>query len=255
MAVSMRAVVLAAVRLLIVALLGSHVGAAQPDLCGAGADCRTLGNDHVLLQARVAELNRAESRAECRILTRGDTCFQHVRWAMERGIRQNPEAYPGLTPESTFDEFQAMLHEDGPHDCPRPCPCNTVGDGHQCYRHVRWAMQHGIRLHPEWYTGLTNASSFKEFQAHLHRGAHWGCPQPCDHDDEVTTTTATTTVTGPPPSMWRCKAGCGGSDRGCYMRCEFENCPGMRECYEECWEFSQGDCAYQCRYHNFPCYP
>lgn len=257
MAVSMQAVEIAVVRLLITALLGHCVGAKQPDLCADGANCRTFGNDHVLLQARSAKVDRAESQ-ECRMVKREETCFMHVNWAMERGVRTNPEWYPGLTPQSTFDEFQAKLHEDEDYGCPQPCPCDTVSEGHECYPHVRWAQQYGIRMHPDWYPGLTNNSSFKEVQAHLHSGAFWGCPQPCDGDDEVITTTATTTVPEPRPSLSSCKSGCGrSSGQNCHFFCELDNCPGMRECCSECYERGdcRGSCEYQCNHHYFPCYP
>ena len=57
----------------------------------------------------------------CRTAIDGDSCFQHVDWAMKVGINE-PEGsdwYPGLTADSSFEEFQAGLMHKG---CPMPCP-------------------------------------------------------------------------------------------------------------------------------------
>jgi len=57
--------------------------------------------------------------------------------------------------------------------------CRLAVKGEECYEHVYWAMVHGIKLHPEWYAGLTTSSSFAEFQAYLHESSHGNCPAPC----------------------------------------------------------------------------
>merc|ERR1712038_729127 len=46
----------------------------------------------------------------CRAAVPGDQCFEGVRWAMQHGIEISPEDYPGLTPESSFEDVQALLH-------------------------------------------------------------------------------------------------------------------------------------------------
>lgn len=60
-------------------------------------------------------------------------------------------------------------------------------------------MQHGIHAHPEWYPGLTPASSFEEFQQHLHDiGVDGGaCPAPCSG---VTPAPAPSPAPAPAPS-------------------------------------------------------
>merc|ERR1719362_247199 len=109
---------------------------------------------------------------------------------MEHGIRQHPEWYPDLTPESPAEAFQDHLHRTGHGNCPQPCSvpstteppveaCRRAVQGDECYAHVEWAMQHGITLNPESYPGLTPTSTFEDFQAFLHNLDHGSCPMPC----------------------------------------------------------------------------
>lgn len=115
----------------------------------------------------------------CRTAEPGDRCFADVQWAMQVGVLQYPEWYPNLTANSSAKEFQAQLQQMR-QPCPTPCGmCSTAEQGSRCYGGVTWAMEHGIRLHPEWYPTLSAESSFAEFQAHLHRGGYEGCPMPC----------------------------------------------------------------------------
>merc|ERR1711920_317879 len=58
-------------------------------------------------------------------------------------------------------------------------PCHTAQAGQQCFKAVEWAMTHGIRLHPEWYEGLTSGSTFEQFQDWLHRKGMEQCHKPC----------------------------------------------------------------------------
>lgn len=57
--------------------------------------------------------------------------------------------------------------------------CRLAVKGEECYEHVYWAMVHGMKEHPERYGGLTQRSSFAEFQAYLHKSNHGNCPAPC----------------------------------------------------------------------------
>lgn len=60
--------------------------------------------------------------ASCRKAISGEPCFRHVTWAMDQGINLHPEWYPGLTPYSSFADFQKMLAStDAFAECPRPC--------------------------------------------------------------------------------------------------------------------------------------
>merc|ERR1712127_1164515 len=52
--------------------------------------------------------------------------------------------------------------------------------GETCLKHVMWAMQTGVVVHPNWYPGLTQRSPFEDFQRHLHWHNHHDCPLPCD---------------------------------------------------------------------------
>jgi len=123
----------------------------------------------------------------CHTVKQGDSCFTHVRWAMQVGIQTWPEWYPHLDKATaTFEDFQWYLHATSPHDCPMPCAhkidiCHTAVPGESCHAHVKWAMDHGIHAVPQWYStpGLTKDSSFQEFQAWLHRLHHGDCPRPC----------------------------------------------------------------------------
>jgi len=134
---------------------------------------------------------------------RGEECYEQVEWAMHVGIVSHPEWYPGLTLTSSFEEFQARLHNINHGYCPEPCllpqpsaaptgpvstpatteppvmACRRAVRGEECYEQVEWAMHVGIMSHPEWYPGLTQNSSFEEVQARLHNINHGYCPEPC----------------------------------------------------------------------------
>lgn len=57
--------------------------------------------------------------------------------------------------------------------------CHTSRPGDACFKHAKWALVHGITLHPEWYPDLTLNSSLEDFQRHLNVTGHHDCPQPC----------------------------------------------------------------------------
>jgi len=87
--------------------------------------------------------------------------------------------------------------------------CHTVVQGEECYPHVKWAMDVGINIRPDWYPGLSKSSSFEDFQTSLHKGwAHRDvCPLPCgplDMAAPVGTTVSPRQATGSggPPSEW-----------------------------------------------------
>jgi len=122
----------------------------------------------------------------CHTAARGERCHEEVSWAMLHGIREHPSWYPGLTSGASFEEFQSLLHHSGESSCPEPCDlCRIAVEGEQCYTDVAWAMAHGIVLHPEWYTGLTQNSTREEFQAFL--SDKFDCPRACGlcHTAEV----------------------------------------------------------------------
>jgi len=55
----------------------------------------------------------------------GDDCYIHVKWALTSGIQRFPDWYPSLSSASTFEEFQAFLHQKGHGGCPAPCTTTT----------------------------------------------------------------------------------------------------------------------------------
>merc|ERR1712232_75690 len=64
-----------------------------------------------------------ESPDTCHTAVESDECHGHVQWAMGMGIYNFPHWYPGLSPQSSFIEFQASMHMTG-HGfatCPQPC--------------------------------------------------------------------------------------------------------------------------------------
>merc|ERR1740139_2135251 len=82
---------------------------------------------------------------------------------------------------ATFGEVQALLNRtDANSSCPVPCNlCHTAQPGDACFEGVRWAMQHGIRIHPDRYPGLSEESTLEEFQSALHQVNHERCAMPC----------------------------------------------------------------------------
>jgi len=62
--------------------------------------------------------------------------------------------------------------------------CCLAEMGDPCYSEVIWAKETGIHSFPQWYPGLTESSSFTEFQAALHAGPLISCPDPCPIEGE-----------------------------------------------------------------------
>jgi len=58
----------------------------------------------------------------CHTSVEGERCYEGVMWARNSGIRIYPEWYPDLTTNSSFEAFQAHLHDGGFNECPEPCP-------------------------------------------------------------------------------------------------------------------------------------
>jgi len=76
---------------------------------------------------------------------------------------------------------------------PSPQTCHHVSPDSDCAGQLRWAMTEGVSNHPDWYTGLTAASSVLDFQRYISSlpmcadnghsppcyGASDPCPLPC----------------------------------------------------------------------------
>jgi len=69
----------------------------------------------------------------CHTATRWEQCYDHVKWALKKGIDRYPDLYPGLTNMSTFEDVQMSLYRKSNGLCTRPCPAGPLED----YRDVR----------------------------------------------------------------------------------------------------------------------
>mmetsp|Transcript_99878 Transcript_99878/g.279726 ORF Transcript_99878/g.279726 Transcript_99878/m.279726 type:complete len:834 (-) Transcript_99878:66-2567(-) len=119
----------------------------------------------------------AEIVDPCHIAQLGERCYTQVLLAM----KLHPDKF------ATFNEYQAALHDERDDDsCPQPCGCSTAEVGEECYKNVRWVMEQGIRLHPDWYVGLSAKSTPYEVQAFLQYYGRGMCALPC-HDIDPTT--------------------------------------------------------------------
>jgi len=91
----------------------------------------------------------------CHTTQPGDACYGQVAYAMQTGIHAHPQTYPGVTAKSSLEEFQVLLSQKGSGFCPLPCGirdwCATSVPGEECYGHVRWAMEYGLKQNPELY--------------------------------------------------------------------------------------------------------
>merc|ERR1712137_37990 len=65
-----------------------------------------------------------DTEACCCVAKEGDVCYREVLWAMNSGIVEQPQWYPGLTQNSSFVAFQAALHRGTMISCPDPCPAD-----------------------------------------------------------------------------------------------------------------------------------
>jgi hypothetical protein len=59
--------------------------------------------------------------ATCHTAVPGEECYGHAAWAHQEGIRSSPQWYPGLSLESSFEDFQEHLWTNGLYECERPC--------------------------------------------------------------------------------------------------------------------------------------
>jgi len=124
---------------------------------------------------------------DCQTAVQGDDCFPHVIWALQTGIHMRPDWYRGLNTTSTFEDFQLKIHETVGEVCPKPCPpvrvaCKAAQQGDECHKHVTWAMEVGIKMMPQTYSGLSAESTFDDFQDWMYRMHHGRCLAPSCRD-------------------------------------------------------------------------
>ena len=91
---------------------------------GATGDCVFLQHAAHLKASTMGAAVAGDT--ECRDVDESDPCYEAVNWAMQDGIDEHPEWYPGLTPSSSFKEFQQYLHDIGADDGACPAPCSGV---------------------------------------------------------------------------------------------------------------------------------
>mmetsp|Transcript_62392 Transcript_62392/g.157887 ORF Transcript_62392/g.157887 Transcript_62392/m.157887 type:complete len:390 (-) Transcript_62392:222-1391(-) len=166
----------------------------------AGASIESGANVHLWSSPGKTESQwELLSEGSCHDAVPDEVCYNDTIWAKDYAINTRPEWYPRLTNESSFADFQAHLHYCHWDRCPMPCAntsqqkCEMVGrfwssDNCQdategnCYRSVERAMKL-VKIRPglteQWYPGLTEQSSFRQFQFHLFKYGVVGCPEPC----------------------------------------------------------------------------
>jgi len=138
--------------------------------------------------------NKSNSSAitTCHTARPGESCFSDILFAKNTLIEQDASWFrgSGLTQNSSNDDFQAVLHNQG-HvgQCPKPCDraaesraefnlvCETALSG-ECYDSVMQAATRGIKEHPERYRRLTKQSNFEDFQLHIYTGPNPKCSKP-----------------------------------------------------------------------------
>ncbi|CAK0849400.1 unnamed protein product [Prorocentrum cordatum] len=93
---------------------------------------RCLALAGILLRTCSAVFFRPDGRGDheamaCRDAAPGEWCHAAVRWAMETGHQRRPDWFPGDASQYSMRDFQALLHELGEAECPRPCPEDSGG--------------------------------------------------------------------------------------------------------------------------------
>lgn len=88
--------------------------------------CEMLDSPVTTVRITTSETPPATS---CHTALPGEKCHGEVTWAMTDGIFSNPQWYPGLSPSSSFEDFQKHLHDIKAADgaCPLPCEPPTTG--------------------------------------------------------------------------------------------------------------------------------
>lgn len=72
-------------------------------------------------QAKTASPEALAGNGTCQDAVLGGKCFRYVTWAMMHGVYIHPKWYEGLYSNSSFKEFQQVLHAKGEGGCGLPC--------------------------------------------------------------------------------------------------------------------------------------
>eukprot|EP00401_Gymnodinium_catenatum_P001251 CAMPEP_0117594452 /NCGR_PEP_ID=MMETSP0784-20121206/73210_1 /TAXON_ID=39447 /ORGANISM="" /LENGTH=1004 /DNA_ID=CAMNT_0005396515 /DNA_START=126 /DNA_END=3136 /DNA_ORIENTATION=- len=107
-------------------------------------------------------------------------CSTAVTWVMSNGLASHKSWYTGLSESSSREEVRRYISVRGETAC--LCDGDEVistecGDTmpETCTRQVAWAMESGIDEHPDWYPGLSKASTRKDFQTFFANKRKFSC--------------------------------------------------------------------------------
>ncbi|OLP76858.1 Developmentally-regulated G-protein 1 [Symbiodinium microadriaticum] len=143
--------------------------------------------ESLLQEAQKALRSSDEEKSRCQNAEQGTECFSHVLYAMSHGIFEHPHWYPGLSSDSDFSDFQALLHLLPQNGCPRPCrgaTCLQLRLQPLCLLRVDWLQQVELIQHPSWYPELTAESSKRELAKSLWQRGDPNCYRPCHLGEE-----------------------------------------------------------------------
>jgi len=100
---------------------GALVGSAAFAAVAAAAMTGRLRPGGTVTSPSMADLVVEEAVSSCHTARAGEGCFDKVKWASTEGISKDAKLYPGLTLESTFEDFQAYFHKAQYGGCQQPC--------------------------------------------------------------------------------------------------------------------------------------
>ncbi|CAE7319990.1 CAT1 [Symbiodinium sp. CCMP2592] len=132
-------------------------------------------------------------KEDCYTSVEPEKCFYATKWLMEEGRYKHPEAFPEVTPESSWEDAQTAFWKRGKDGCQKPCPhdsetltdeveeedCHNSVPHEDCYYATKWLMDEGRWKHPEAFPEVTAASTWKDAQMALWKRSKDGCQKPC----------------------------------------------------------------------------
>mmetsp|Transcript_74406 Transcript_74406/g.206599 ORF Transcript_74406/g.206599 Transcript_74406/m.206599 type:complete len:660 (+) Transcript_74406:130-2109(+) len=202
---------------LVLWLLPSSAVAASEQPPEAAFECDASdGDSDCDAQAELYRVSLLQRQGGAKFQSRSPRPPQASKAASEEALREKRAAL--LTELAEIDEAldAPAQRADGAASCGP-----AVG---RCKGAVDWAKTTGIRIHPEWYPGLSGASSRDDFQSVLASKHMSGCPTPCTAGGDGA-------ATPPATGASTCKAiGCGGNYKPqnacqCTSACgRFNNC-------------------------------
>jgi len=126
---------------------------------------------------------RHDEHDDCGTPDMASRCSMAIFYARSEGIKKYPGLFPGLDLNATFKQAQQHMWLRNKASCPKPCMdsrlCKDAIKDDDCWGGIKWAMDNGIKMHPEWYPGLSPAATFTEIQAFFYETRQKQCPPPC----------------------------------------------------------------------------